>query len=215
MRLFTELNRKASEYLNLDWSRYPQAGFVAAHLLSGSILTNTQSGHAILVNGVEVYGRDRMLDCYKEPTGNQKGVKKKTSIPSTTGEEYYKRIRPIASRCRDGVRPVIGTSTCGVLVTSCVRTDRIFEGSVSVGGNTHNFEIQENKLKNIRIFIDAQRLKEAKSMKKKKVKRIIKDFGVDKLLLNAQLSAIAEVQFTRIATVNKSVEVEIKNLFIG
>jgi hypothetical protein len=34
-------------------------------------------------------------------------------------------------------------------------------------------------------------------------------------LLNAQLSAIAEVQFTRIATANKSVEVGIKNLFFG
>ncbi|KAI7830665.1 hypothetical protein BC939DRAFT_525462 [Gamsiella multidivaricata] len=38
-RSFKEPNKKASKYLNLDWSRYPQASYVAAHLLSGSVIT--------------------------------------------------------------------------------------------------------------------------------------------------------------------------------
>ncbi|KAI7820657.1 hypothetical protein BC939DRAFT_399221 [Gamsiella multidivaricata] len=180
-RSFKELNKKASTYLNLDWSRYPQAGYITAHLLSGSVITNIQSGQTILVNEVEFYGRDAMLDCHKEPTGEQKGVPEKTSIPSTTGEEYYKRVRPVTLRRRDGVRLVIGTNTCGVLVTSCIRVDRILEGSISVGGDTRNFEISESELKNIRVFVDNERLGKGKKMKKKTVKKITKDFGADRL----------------------------------
>ncbi|KAF9422907.1 hypothetical protein BGZ76_003713 [Entomortierella beljakovae] len=109
-RSFEELDDKSINNLNMDWARYFQAGHIAASIISGCIITNNRDGKTILVNEVEVYGRDSMLDCHREETKNQKGVEGKNSIPSTTRQEYYDGIRPVTLRCRDGVRLVIGTN---------------------------------------------------------------------------------------------------------
>ncbi|KAG0329473.1 hypothetical protein BGZ99_001859 [Dissophora globulifera] len=107
-----------------------------------------QSVQEILLNEVEVYGRDGMFDCRKEPTGEQKGVHRKTSI--------------------------LRTSTYEVLVTSRVRIDRGFDGSISV-------EILESELKNIRVFVDTVRLEGRRKIKKRSVKKIANIYGVDRL----------------------------------
>jgi len=137
-----ELNEKSCGYLNLDWSRYPQAGHVAARLLSGAILTNIVTKQSIMLNEVEAYGRDGMLDCHKEPTGEVKGGPRQTSVPSTTGEEFCPRVRPVTTHSTDGTKLIIGSKTCGVLVTSCIRLDKVLDGSISVGGETYIFDIR-------------------------------------------------------------------------
>ncbi|KAF9414062.1 hypothetical protein BGZ76_004940 [Entomortierella beljakovae] len=180
-RSYKELSERYSRYLNLDWSCKEQAGLIAARILTGSLVVNVRNGQAILINEVEVYGRDGMFDCHKEPTGEQKGLPIKTSIPSTTGEEHYQGVRPVTIRCRDGVRLIIGTTTCGILVTSCTRIDKIFDGSISVGGDTLCFDILESDVKNIRIYTDKECIKDAKKMKKAKVHTITKNFGIDNL----------------------------------
>ncbi|KAF8976359.1 hypothetical protein BGZ46_008322 [Entomortierella lignicola] len=103
-RSYEELDGKMCEYLNMDWNRNPQAGNVAASIISGCIISNIFNGKAILVNEVEIYGRDEMLDCHQEHPRNEKGVIGKASTPSTTGEEFYKSVRPVTLRGRDGVR---------------------------------------------------------------------------------------------------------------
>ncbi|KAF9195850.1 hypothetical protein BGZ49_002953, partial [Haplosporangium sp. Z 27] len=180
-RSYEELDGKMCEYLNMDWNRNPQAGNVAASIISGCIISNIFNGKAILVNEVEIYGRDEMLDCHQEHPRNEKGVIGKASTPSTTGEEFYKGVRPVTLRGRDGVRLVIGTCSCNALITSCVRIDEDVEGSISVGGDTVNFEILENELKFIRIFVDRERITEGEEMAQKTKQAACKDFGIEHL----------------------------------
>ncbi|KAK3817782.1 MAG: hypothetical protein J3Q66DRAFT_282881, partial [Benniella sp.] len=155
-RQFTELNEKSCSYLNLDWSRYPQAEHITARLLSGAILTNIGTKQDTMLNEAEAYGRDGMLDCHKEQTGEVKGVPRQTSVPSTTAEEYYPRVPSVTIHSRDWTKLVNGSKPRGILVTSCIRHDKVFDGSVSVGNETCVFGIPTSQIKDIRIFVDKE-----------------------------------------------------------
>ncbi|KAF9350203.1 hypothetical protein BGX26_011576 [Mortierella sp. AD094] len=158
-RQYEEISLELCEILNLDWVRFPQAGQAASRLLSGALLVNVTSRSIVLLNEVEVYGRGRMIDCHQEQMGVVKGVPKKTSVPSTIGRDHYKDVRPITLPKKDCQRLVIGSFTCDILVTSCVRLDIVSDAAFSVGGDTLNFEILEQDSHNIRIYVDSEQRK--------------------------------------------------------
>jgi hypothetical protein len=61
---------------------------------------------------------------------------------------------------------------------SCIRLDKVFDGSISVGGETYIFDIPTSIIKDIRIFVDKECLGQARKLKKKLVKKITKHHGV-------------------------------------
>ncbi|ORY91812.1 hypothetical protein BCR41DRAFT_403493, partial [Lobosporangium transversale] len=131
-----------------------------------------------LINGVESYGRTRMVDCHSEQTATVKGVPKDTSLSETVRKDKYKGIHPVTLHEKDGKRLVISTFTCDILVTSCVRLDPEGKSAVSVGGDTHIFIISEKDSSKIRIFFDSERVKLCKEMKKS-LCRVTRNMGVE------------------------------------
>ncbi|KAF9344954.1 hypothetical protein BGX34_005185 [Mortierella sp. NVP85] len=181
-RRYEELSKERIDDLNLNWTRYPEAPQVAGHMLAGAILYNTESGKGILLNEVEVYGRRRMEDCHREQSGFVKDVPKGTSIPSTVGKDHYKNVHPATVQGKDcGHRLVIGTTTCNILVTSCVRLGKSDKAPVSVGADTLNFEIHESQVQHIRIFLDSEQAETASTMVGKSVSEITKNKGIESL----------------------------------
>ncbi|KAF9348748.1 hypothetical protein BGX34_002270 [Mortierella sp. NVP85] len=180
-RSYKELSRKKIERLNLNWTRHPEAPLVASRMLSGGILYNVKTGEAILMNEVETYGRGRMIDCHQEQTGVVKQVPIRTSMTSTTGKDYYDDIRPVTTHAKDGQRLEIGTKTCDVLVTSCIRLDSTSTAPISLGGNTLNFIILESNVQDIRIFLDSKQAEAAKMMIGKSVSELIKNMGLESM----------------------------------
>ncbi|KAF9345189.1 hypothetical protein BGX34_004965, partial [Mortierella sp. NVP85] len=180
-RHYEELTKERIDDLNLNWIRYPEAPQVAGHMLAGAILHNVKTGKGILVNEVEVNGRGRMEDCHREQSGIVKDVPKQTSLPSTIGEDHYEGVHPVTVLGKDCRRLVIGTKTCDVLVTSCLRLGITDKAPVSVGADTLNFEIPESEVKHIRIFLDCEQAKTAKNMIGKSVLEITRNKGMESL----------------------------------
>ncbi|KAK3812092.1 MAG: hypothetical protein J3Q66DRAFT_286211 [Benniella sp.] len=197
-RRYEELSKEGIDNLNLNWTRYPEAPQVAGHMLAGAILYNAKTGKGILVNEVEVYGRGRMNDCHQEQSGMVKGVSKQTSVPSTLGDDHYEGVRPVTLLGKDSAhRLVIGTATCSILVTSCLRLGKRDKAPVSVGADTLNFEIPESEVEHIRIFLDCQQAEVAKHMVGKSISEIIKNMGMQSL---RQL----QTKFDELDTYNRS-----------
>ena len=172
-RQYEELSKERIDQLNLNWTRHPEAAQVAGHMLAGAILYNAESGKGILINEVEVYGRKRAYDCHREQVGFVKEVAKETSVPSTVGEDHYENVRPVTTQGKDTAhRLVIGTTTCDVLVTSCVRLGESDVAPVSVGGETLIFEVHKSQVRHIRIFLDSKQAETAGEMVGKSVSEI-------------------------------------------
>ncbi|KAK3823600.1 MAG: hypothetical protein J3Q66DRAFT_425627, partial [Benniella sp.] len=133
-----------------------------------------------LINEVEVYGRGRIHDCHCEQSGNVKDMPMSTSMPSTTGEDYYKDVHPVTLQSGiDGKRLQIGTKTCDIHVTSCIRLDSTNKAPFSVGGETLNFEISKSEVRDIRIFLDSEQVEAAKGMIGKPISGITGNMGVE------------------------------------
>jgi hypothetical protein len=157
-----------------------QAPQVVSHLLAGSLLINTERKIGILINEVEVYGRREVDDCHREQLGLIKGFSMETSMPSTFGEDAYKDVHPVVVSPREGggKRLVIGTRKCDVLVTSCLRLD---QKSISVGGETHIFPIGEQDARRLKIYLDTERVKEARQFLEMSPRDVLKTLSVENL----------------------------------
>ncbi|CDS04530.1 hypothetical protein LRAMOSA07189 [Lichtheimia ramosa] len=140
-RQYFELNDQVCQMLNTDWEHVPQNKYACAQVLAGCILLSEKSGHAVLVNTVEVYCRRRSVDIHREMS-NQHG-----SIPPPSS--YYENVWPCLLNTSDGDKLIIGTQTMNALVTSTIRLDVKEEPKVGPTACTVNM-----KSKTIRIFID-------------------------------------------------------------
>lgn len=166
--------------MNLDWYDVEQAPQVVSHLLAGSLIINPGKEMGILINEVEVYGRREVDDCHREQLGLVKGFSRETSMPSTFKEHAYENVRPVVLSPREGggKRLVIGTLKCDVLVTSCLRLDN---KSISVGAETQIFPIGEQDALKLKIYLDVERVKEAKQFVKTTAMQVSKRLSVENI----------------------------------
>ncbi|KAG0254873.1 hypothetical protein BG011_005467, partial [Mortierella polycephala] len=156
-RSFQELNDQHCWLLNKDWTFQPNLRYVCARLLAGCILLNTSNGQAVIVNTVEVYGRNRRLDVHRERLIPTKGKAVRTSLPPSTGLRY-EDVWPLTVRASDGERLVIGTQSCNFLITSSLRLDG--KQPPSLGGSTTLFRLySESESSATRIFLDEASIK--------------------------------------------------------
>ncbi|KAI8351076.1 hypothetical protein B0O80DRAFT_416756 [Mortierella sp. GBAus27b] len=108
-----------------------------------------------MINTVEVYGRTNLKDAHRETFGIQKLSAIDTSLPAADGGDRYPDIRPVTMTYGLEKRLVIGSGTCDILVTSCIRLDSKGPELVSVGGSTTCFSlVGDQAIKNTRIFLD-------------------------------------------------------------
>lgn len=127
--------------LNQDWIQYPQLRYCTSQLLAGAILV--EGGTAIILNAIEPYARDTLLDAHHE----RRLFGSPSSFPSTPGRHGYLSICLLPTP--DGQKLVLGTRTCNFLVTSSLRLDCM---SVNLGPTTSHFAPSENT----RVFLDSR-----------------------------------------------------------
>ncbi|GAA5799033.1 hypothetical protein HPULCUR_004442 [Helicostylum pulchrum] len=131
-----------------DWLEYPQLRYCGSQMLAGAILAEGQN--SILLNTVEPYSRDLLLDAHYERLSADQ-----SSFPETLGIYGFLFICLIDTQ--DGKKLIIGTRTCNFLVTSSMRLD---VHSVNLGPSTTHFT-PTNKT---RLFLDKASLDIVKPM---------------------------------------------------
>ncbi|KAF9987601.1 hypothetical protein BGZ65_002909 [Modicella reniformis] len=157
---YEELTDDFHKDIERDLSLHPQTLLAICRYFAGSILLNTKSGQAVVVNTVEGYARTRWLDVHCESFGSNKGKATMTSVPGLIHKDRYKGVRPITMGAYDGQRLVIGTAVADLLVTSSVRLDLRDAGcggGVFIGGTTTTFLVSNTMdSHDIRIFLNRE-----------------------------------------------------------
>ncbi|KAF9083752.1 hypothetical protein BGX29_002931 [Mortierella sp. GBA35] len=155
---YVELTDDFHKDIERDLSLHPQTLLALSRYFAGSILLNTKSGQAVVVNTVEGYARTRWLDVHCESIGSNKGKATMTSVPGLKHKDRYKGVRPITMGAYDGQRLVIGIAVADLLVTSSVRLDlRDAAEACSLGGTTTTFLVPNTMdSRDIRIFLNRE-----------------------------------------------------------
>ncbi|KAI9025230.1 hypothetical protein CLU79DRAFT_833881 [Phycomyces nitens] len=130
-RCYKQLDINSCQLLNDDWTFLPQLRYACAQLLAGAIIMN-KNNEAVLVNTVEIYGRQRSLDVHRERIVNKKGKSASSSLPPVTTKYHYTWATIMTDS--EGDKLTVGTKTLNALITSSLRIDSIHEASV--GGSS-------------------------------------------------------------------------------
>ncbi|ORE11074.1 hypothetical protein BCV72DRAFT_332563 [Rhizopus microsporus var. microsporus] len=97
----SELTKQQCNILNQDWLQYPQLRYYGSQLLAGSILVQDQA--AILLNTIEPYSRDSLLDAHYERRSSGSA----SSFPSVPSQ--YENLSILLLSTAGGEKLVIGT----------------------------------------------------------------------------------------------------------
>lgn len=84
-RKHSQLNYDITTILNKDWTILPQQRYAVAKCLCGSIIIDLEYARGLLVNTVEIYGRDPTVETRHERHDPTVSSKNKASIPSPHG----------------------------------------------------------------------------------------------------------------------------------
>lgn len=158
-RCYKQLDMDACQLLNDDWTFMPQLRYACAQLLAGAIIIN-KNNEAILINTVEIYGRQRSLDVHRERFINKKGKSASSSLPPVATKYHYTWASVVNDK--EGEKLVVGTKTLNALVTSSLRIDSVHEASV--GGLISHFELDKSAALTASIFLDSDSIKKANSL---------------------------------------------------
>ncbi|KAI9016549.1 hypothetical protein CLU79DRAFT_317612 [Phycomyces nitens] len=133
--LHEEITNEMVDLLNRDWLEYPQMQYCTSKLLAGAILIEGPT--AIIINAVEPYCRDTLLDAHHER--RLFGIE--TSFHSKPTKYGFLRIYQLSTP--GGLKLTIGSRICNLLVTSSLRLDII---SVNLGPTTTHFTPSKNTM---------------------------------------------------------------------
>ncbi|KAG2206304.1 hypothetical protein INT47_007318 [Mucor saturninus] len=143
-----ELTLEQSNILNQDWLEYPHLRYCGSQMLAGAILV--EGPNSILLNTVEPYSRDPLLDAHYE-----KFTTGQSTFPTSLGIYGFLSICLVDTQ--DGRKLIIGTRTCNFLITSSMRLD---VHSINLGPSTTHF----TPTKKTRLFLDKASLDIVKTM---------------------------------------------------
>ncbi|KAI8146845.1 hypothetical protein BJV82DRAFT_509449, partial [Fennellomyces sp. T-0311] len=101
--------------LDKDGVIHPQLRYCTSQLLAGAILVD--GGTSIVINTVEPYSRDTLLDAHHE----RRLASAASSYPTAPTRSGYLSICTLTTP--DGKKLVIGSHTCNFLITSSIRLD--------------------------------------------------------------------------------------------
>ncbi|KAF9582548.1 hypothetical protein BGW38_000073 [Lunasporangiospora selenospora] len=156
-REYIELDDEICKLLNQNWRSSTHLRFSSAVILSGCIILNSKSGHAIIANAVEMYGRESTVDIHHNSFGLRSGQSMTTPPPAAT-KTPYKKVRPVTLSTLDGgSRLIIETTSFNALITSSLRLDKVVKPSIGV--STPSFKlINKGDVLATRIYLDARNL---------------------------------------------------------
>ncbi|KAI7900041.1 uncharacterized protein BX663DRAFT_440175 [Cokeromyces recurvatus] len=139
-----------ANFLNQDWSLFPNLRFVCSRALVGAIILDPSMNKALLVNCIEIYGHRRSIDSHRESFKTSNGHLTPSSL-SPNNIRYW-NVFPTTLSTVDGLKLVIGTKIFNALVTSSLLLDTSAEPEI--GPNTTSILLDTiEKSKNARIFI--------------------------------------------------------------
>ncbi|CAO3595713.1 unnamed protein product [Absidia cylindrospora] len=172
---YVEINDEMADFLNTDWSFYPQMRFATSRILAGMLLLNESSGQALVVNTVEVYGRQRTVDSHREGFKESKNKRPASSLPPPTSR--YLCVWPTTLDDEDGKKLVIGTKVFNALVTSSLRLDT--DLAPEVGPGTCQFILDDHQQSiSTRLFIKETAWKAATALAKTKATTRISSYDI-------------------------------------
>ncbi|KAI8606681.1 hypothetical protein EDD21DRAFT_360431 [Dissophora ornata] len=117
----------------------------------------TAYGHTTIYNTIESYGRTKTTDPHREHYSTKKGAASETSLPLPL-KMMGSNVWPRTPSHPEGVRLVVGTLTCNILVTSSLRLDTAH--SSSLGRTTLLFPIPTDEVSmTTAIFLDKESLR--------------------------------------------------------
>ncbi|KAI8365705.1 hypothetical protein BD560DRAFT_401427 [Blakeslea trispora] len=161
-RKFIELTNDMCKLLNEDWELRPQMRYFCARALAGSIIVNNKDNLAVLVNTVEVYGRNKSSDAHHERYFNMSssGLLNSTLPPVIT---RYKNFWVTTSIQDNSTKLLFASKTFNALVTSSYRLDGNHDAEV--GPSTTHFRLDmmplfENAV-STQIYVDKDSWSEA------------------------------------------------------
>lgn len=149
---YVELSKSIINTISKDWIQLPQLMYAIPQNFSGAVIMDGSA--ALLLNGLEPYGRLRIDDAHFER--RTKSTLHQSSFPRK--ENKYGRIKTVAVEDDNTTKVKIGLLTCNLLVTSSLRFDRhavTTNGVVELGPNTDNFFPKDNAS----IYLDEESIK--------------------------------------------------------
>lgn len=175
-RDYTPLTDDICTLLNKDWEFYPQVKYFSAIVFAGSIILNTNSNQAIMVNTVEMYGRTKTTDYHRESFGKLKNSVITNSLPPPI-KTFHQNVWPTSLDVRDGKKLIIGTQVSNALITSSIRLDE--KGFISIGATSSHSMLDtiKDSLAS-KIFIDLNSLKSAKKLIEDSSTTHVSDIGI-------------------------------------
>lgn len=138
---YVEMNDELSTFLNDDWTIDPQMRYACSRLLAGMIMVHSPTGKAVIVNSVEIYGRQRVLDSHRESFRVKLDTTSPTSLPPH--KCYYANVWPTTLLDADGKKLLVGSKTFNALITSSLRIDKELEPDV--GATTSRFVLENHQ----------------------------------------------------------------------
>ncbi|KAI7892560.1 uncharacterized protein EV154DRAFT_504824 [Mucor mucedo] len=143
-----ELTLEQSNTLNQNWLEHPHLRYCGSKMLAGAILV--EGPNSILLNTVEPYSRDPLLDAHYERLTVGQSI-----FPTSLG--IYGFLSFCLVDTQDGRKLIVGTRTCNFLITSSMRLD---VHSINLGPSTTHF----TPTKKTRLFLDKASLDIVKTM---------------------------------------------------
>jgi hypothetical protein len=129
--------------------------YFSAKALAGAILYQPDTNEALLINTVEIYGRNSLMDPHFE--------RSRLSYPPK--DIKYPNVWPVSTSTPDGLKLIIGTNICNYLVTSSIRIDKKVEPEV--GPSTNAFVLDTtDKCNKVQIYLDRRMYQRAKELGK-------------------------------------------------
>ncbi|KAG2196389.1 hypothetical protein INT47_012893 [Mucor saturninus] len=113
-----------------------------------------RNNEAVLVNTVEIYGRQRSLDVHREKFVNKKGKSASSSLPPVTTKYHYTWATTMKDN--EGDKLVVGTKTLNALITSSLRIDSIHEASDESAALTATIFLDIDSIKKASILASNQ-----------------------------------------------------------
>ncbi|EPB83895.1 hypothetical protein HMPREF1544_09349 [Mucor circinelloides 1006PhL] len=133
---YVELSKSTVSMISKDWIQFPQLRYAIPQLFSGAVIIDEYA--ALLVNGLEPYGRLRIVEAHFE-----RRTKSTLSQPSFPKKETkYGWTTTVAVEDGNTTKLKIGLLTCNLLITSSLRIDNhaaTTNGAIELGSNTDIF----------------------------------------------------------------------------
>ncbi|KAL0090919.1 C2H2-type zinc finger transcription factor [Phycomyces blakesleeanus] len=177
---YIELNSEICELLNTDWLMGPQLRYFCAQVFAGAILLESETGQAMLVNSIEVYGRTISQDVHRERYIFKDETLRASSLPPV--DSIYPNVCVSYAMYAKNRSLVIGTKTFGGYITSGVMLNG--KSMPEIGPSFSQFVLTKHLARNIKIYINKKSFEDAQIIANNRESKQLYGFAILSQLRN-------------------------------